>query len=916
VTSSAGASLPVDVAPDEWWRLEADQALQALGVNEHGLSADEVAARRTRYGMNELPATAGVSMLRVFVRQFRSPLIYILMIAAAVTLAIEEYIDAGIIATVIAFNSIIGTIQEYRAERSMEALRRVATMRAHVIRDRHERDIDARDLVPGDIVIIEAGARVPADCRLLSVAALEADESLITGESTTVAKDAGVIAGVVPVGDRTNMVIMGSIATRGRGKAVVVATGKSTQLGQIAGSIGEAGETTAPILQRMNRFARIIAVIILLSSALIFAIGMALGQPAEELFLTLVALMVAAIPEGLPVVMTVTLAIGVSRMVKRNVIVRRLPAVETLGSCTVIGSDKTGTLTQNRMTVQRVYTAGVTYELTGTGYAVNGSILLDSAPVELEPDTPLHHILLAGVLNNEASIEESPDDEFEVQGDPTEISLLVAAGKAGIWKGEASEAYPRWAEVPFDPEIRYAATFHRVNGSSLTFIKGAPEDVLGMCDQDAEGGPLDAGHALRAAASMAENGLRVLGFAYREEAREDSSDRGIPEHQSGLRFLGLQGMIDPPRDEVKDAIRGCQQAGIRVLMITGDHATTGLAIARELGIAGPGDRVLTGRELDEMDPQELSDAVAGTSVFARVSPQHKLQIVQLLQARGEVVAVTGDGVNDGPALKAADIGVAMGKSGTDVAKEASDMVITDDNFVSIFAAVEEGRVVFDNVRKVTFFLIATGAAVIIAVVGSVLFRFPLPFLPGQLLWLNLVTNGVQDVFLAFEPGEKGVLKRRPRPRTEGIISPLLWERTAVAGIVMALGTVLLFLFETDRGTGLDEARTIALTTMVLFQVFHIGNSRSEHGSAFAKSPLANPLLLLGTVIALVVHIGSLHWGPTQYILRVEPLGIEAWMRMIAVASTVIIVVELHKLLRGPARTTDRALPSIPAIPGG
>lgn len=875
-----------------------------------GLSAEEARARLARYGANELPVAGGVSVLRVLLRQLRSPLIYILIIAALVTVAIDEYIDAAIITAVIVFNSVVGTVQEYRAERSMEALRRVATMRAHAIRDGREYDLDARDLVPGDVVVVEAGAKVPADCRLIFSAALETDESLLTGESTTVAKDVRVIDMDVPLGDRANMLSMGSIATRGRGKGVVVATGASTQLGRIAGSIGEAGETTAPILERMNRFARIIALIIFASSVLIFALGLAVGHEPEDLFLTLVALTVAAIPEGLPVAMTVTLAIGVNRMGRRNVIVRRLPAVETLGSCTVIGSDKTGTLTQNRMTVQRIYAGGTMYEVAGTGYAVNGGITLDGTPVELIPETPVHLILLAGVLNNEASVEESAGEEFGVQGDPTEIALLVAAAKAGIWKEAMSERYPRWAEVPFDPEARYAATFHHDGGSSLTFVKGAPEDVLSMCSVDVDGRDLDPQRVLDVAASMAESGLRVLGFAYRAEAGTASDAGAIPEHRSGLRFLGLQGMIDPPREEVKEAIRGCQEAGIRVLMITGDHATTGLAIARDLGIAGPGARALTGQDLDRMAPQELSDAVAAVSVFARVSPQHKLRIVQLLQERGEVVSVTGDGVNDGPALKAADIGVAMGRSGTDVAKEASDMVITDDNFVSIFAAVEEGRVVFDNVRKVTFFLIATGAAAVLAVAMSIVFGFPLPFLPAQLLWLNLVTNGVQDVFLAFEPGEEGVLKRRPRPTGDGIISPLLWERTAVAGAVMAIGTVLLFLYEHDRGTSLEGARTVALTTMVLFQVFHVGNSRSEHGSAFAKSPLTNPLLLLGTAIALVVHVGSLYWAPTQYILRVEAPSAEAWVRMVAVASTVIMAVELHKMLRGPnaGRFAARAAP--------
>jgi magnesium-transporting ATPase (P-type) len=888
--------------PDhDWWKLEAAEALSALESHDRGLTSDEARARQQVYGPNELPAARGVHLLAVVVRQFASPLIYILVVAAVVTLLLEEYIDAGIIGAVLVINAVVGTFQEFRAERSMEALRQVASARAHVIREGHEREMDARELVPGDVIVVEAGAKVPADSRLLFAAALETDESLLTGESTTVGKDVRPIPTDVPVGDRANMLIMGSIVTRGRGRGVVVATGESTLLGQIAGSVKITAKAEAPILERMNRFARAIAAVILVSSLVGFAVGLGLGQDPSDLFLTLVALMVAAVPEGLPIVMTVTLAIGVSRMAARNVIIRRLPAVETLGSCTVIGSDKTGTLTQNRMTVEQIYAGGKRYEVTGSGYAVNGEVTADGSSVDLSADKALRLILLAGVLDNEASVIETEGSEFEVQGDPTEVALLVSAAKAGIWKEEASEEYPRWAEVPFDPTYRYSATFHHHGDREITFVKGAPEEVLAMCAVSIESEGLDRDNLLDVARDIAGQGLRVLGFAYREEQRQERSPDEVPEHRQGLVFLGLQGMIDPPREEVRGAIQGCQDAGIRVVMITGDHAITGRAIARILGIASENDRVLTGADLDELDDDALAQMVPRVSVFARVSPQHKLRIVQALQRTGQIVAVTGDGVNDGPALKAANIGVAMGRSGTDVAKESADMVITDDNFVSIFAAVEEGRVVFDNVRKVTFFLIATGAAVIIAVLASIVFGFDLPLLPAQLLWLNLVTNGVQDVFLAFEPGEKDVLKRPPRSVREGIISPLLWERTAIAGIVMAIGTIALFLIEIDAGSSIEEARTVALTTMVLFQVFHLGNSRSEHRSAFSKSPLSNPLLLVGTMLAVALHVGALHFGPAQFILGVEPLALETWARIVAVAFSVIVVVEIHKLLRGPGR---------------
>lgn len=887
------------VEEQAWWAQDVSDVLAALDADETGLTEMEAQARLARFGPNQLADAGGTSLLSVVLRQFASPLIYILIVAAVVTVLLQEYLDAAIISGVLIFNATIGTFQEYRAERSMEALRKVATARAIVLREGRDRELDALELVPGDIVIVEAGSKVPADCRLLFAATLETDESLLTGESTTVAKQVAPVTPEASVGDRASMLVLGSIVTRGRARAVVVATGESTQLGRIAGSVQETEKAAAPLIQRMDRFARIIALALLVTSAVGFVAGLILGQELDELFLTLVALMVAAIPESLPIILTVTLAVGVRGMARRHVIIRRLPAVETLGSCTVIGTDKTGTLTQNRMTVARIYAAGHTYDVSGTGYTAEGHILRAGRPVDLEDDEVLRLVLQAGVLNNEANIHTTAGAaEFDVQGDPTEIALLVSGAKAGLWEDALVTAHPRLGEVPFDPEKRFAATLHAWDGAEMAFVKGAPEDVLAMCATAYDGAALDREAVLSVAHSMARSGQRVLGFACRQDAT--STPAPLADRLHGLRFLGLQGMIDPPRDEVPEAIRGCQAAGIRILMITGDHATTALAIGEQVGIAKQGDRVLTGAEIDAMEEADFQAAVAGVPIYSRVSPQHKLRIVQALQAQGEIVAVTGDGVNDGPALKAANIGVAMGLSGTDVAKEAADMVITDDNFVSIFSAVEEGRVVFDNVRKATFFLIATGVAVIIPVLGSIFVGFPLPFLPSQLIWLNLVTKGVQDVFIAFEPGEKDILKRPPRPPREGVISPLLWERTIVSGAVMAAGTIALFLIE-NRNGDLEQARTVALTTMVVFQVFHISNSRSEHQSAFSRSPLLNPLLVVGTIIAVLIHIGALYWGPAQYILRVEPLSLQQWATIIAVAFSVIIAVDLHKLIRGPGR---------------
>ena len=893
--------IPPETAARPWWALTPDEALSALESSGGGLSQAQAEERLETFGLNELAAKGGVSAAAILLRQFTSPLIYILLVAALVTAFLQEYIDASIIGAVLLLNAGIGFNQEYRAERSMEALRKLAATQAHVIRDGRERQIDARELAPGDVVLLEAGAKVPADCRILHSTALETDESLITGESTTVPKRSAPLDEDVPVSDRANMLLTGTVVTRGRTRAVVAATGERTQLGLIAASVESIGQAQPPLLQRMDRFARIVGVAVLVASVAGFLAGLAMGEDAHDLFLTLVALAVAAIPEGLPVVLTITLAIGVNRMAARNVIIRRLPAVETLGSCDVIGSDKTGTLTQNRMTVARVSTAGQEFRVTGTGYEAAGEFLLNGQPIAVSDTSPLHLTLLAGVLCNDASIVQA-EQEYEVHGDPTETALLVAAAKAGLFKDELEERFPRRAEIPFDPERRYAATLHDDERAPRLFVKGAPEHILEMCTSAIDEPSLDRQRILLTAHRMASDGLRVLAMAYRGLA-SPPEQLIEEEHLTGLTFLGLQGMIDPPREEARQAVRGCQEAGIRVIMITGDHATTGLAIAQQLGIAPEGGHALTGSDLDRLDEAALQEAVRGTAVYARVSPEQKLRIVTAIQGQGRTMAVTGDGVNDGPALKAADIGVAMGRSGTDVAKEAADMVITDDNFASIFAAVEEGRIVFDNVRKVTFFLIATGVGTVLAVLASIFFRFPLPLLPAQLLWLNLVTNGVQDVALAFEPGEKDVLKRPPRPRREGIISPLLWERTAIAGVILAAGTLLLFLLEVHSGAAIERARTVALTTMVFFQVFHVGNSRSEHRSAFAKSLVSNRFLFVGTAVAVAVHSAALYLPPTQYILRVEPLDLWMWPKMIAVALSVIIAVELHKLIRRPSERT-------------
>lgn len=881
-----------------WHNLDISVVESELQTSQHGLSTDEAARRLEAYGPNRLEEVAPPSSLAILLNQFRSPLIYILLFAALVTIALQEFIDASVIASALLLNAVIGFLQERRAEHAVRALMQLVTPKARVIRAGREWEIESHELVPGDVAFLESGSRVPADLRFFSATALTIDESLLTGESVPVSKAVPPVDARANLADRTSMAFMGSVVTTGRGRGFVVATGRNTELGAIAEEVRREERASTPLQERMSRFARFIGVTVLLSAALAFSIGLVMGEDTSDMFLIGVALAVSAIPEGLPVVFTIALAIGVRRMAQRNAIVRRLTAAETLGSTTVIGSDKTGTLTENRMTVENIWAAGQFNPVT-QGAPLKAERKPGTVDDELAALDALYLTLLTGVLNNEAEVYEA-DGGYEIQGDPTEAALLIAAENAGIDTEEAREKYRAYSEIPFEPERQFSASFRELDGRRYAFVKGAPERILEMCNSiRREGGDetLDVQAVRDAASQLAGKGLRVLAMAYRglDAPAGDADDLA---RLNGLTFAGMQGMMDPPRAGVREAIEGCRRAGMRVLMITGDHPETALAIGSDLRIASRDARVLSGRELDDLDDANLEDALAGVSIFARVSPENKLRIVRALRQRGEVVAVTGDGVNDAPALKAADIGIAMGRSGTDVAREAADMVLADDNFLSIYAAVEEGRITFDNLRKATFFLISTGAAEIFLILSALLLRWPLPLLPAQILWLNLVTNGLQDVALAFEPGERGVLQRPPRSKREGIISALLWERTAVTGVVMGLGTLLLFRWALDSDSSLREAQTVALTTMVLFQTFHIGNSRSEYLSAFRKSPFSNRFLFVAAAVALAVHIGALYFPPTQYVLRVEPIALDEWPRIVAVASTILLAIELHKLLRG------------------
>lgn len=878
-----------------WHSLAGAEVEQRLETGGHGLTQQEVEARLARYGPNLLEEEPPAPGWVVFLRQFRSPLIFILLLALVVTLLLGEHLDASVIAAVLVLNAVIGFTQERKAEGAVRALMQLVVPRARVTRDGQDREIDSRDLVPGDIVLLESGVRIPADLRLVSATALQVDESLLTGESVPVTKTTEPVDAGVVLSDRSCMAYTGATVTAGRGAGVVVATGARTELGAIAGLMRAEAVSATPLQLRMDHFAKIIGVAVVAAALVAFMSGVALGESVEDMFLVAVALAVSAVPEGLPVAVTITLAVGVRRMARRNAIIRRLPAVETLGSTTVVGSDKTGTLTENRMTVQEIWTPGHKFRLSGG--APDGEFLERDEPAVIEDERALHLTLLAGVLTNEADLHWS-DSELTTTGDPTEVALLLSALTAGLEPGAVRTAYPTFAEIPFEPVQQYSASVRNRHERHVVFVKGAPERVLGMCTEMlTDHGPVavDVETISSAARGLAARGQRVLAFAHRElaEPLTRASDVGEPE---GLVFVGLQAMIDPPRAGVKDSIGACQTAGIRVVMITGDHVDTARAIADELGIDGT-DEALTGAGLADLDDDALAECVENVSVYARVSPEDKLRIVRALQARGDVVAVTGDGVNDAPALKAAEIGIAMGDKGTDVAREASEMVLADDNFVSITAAVEEGRVTFDNIRKVTFFLVSTGAAEITAILVAVWLQWPLILLPAQLLWLNLVTNGLQDVALAFEPAERGVLRRPPRRPGGGVLDRLMWERVALAGLVMGAGMLVLFRWELDTTDSLIRAQTVALTTMVVYQVFQAGNARSETESVLRRNPFSNRFLFVATTAALSIHVAALYLPPTQYVLRVEPIELGAWIRIVVTATSILVAMEAHKALR-------------------
>jgi magnesium-transporting ATPase (P-type) len=878
---------------EAWHTLRVEQVEELLGVPSGGLSEEEAAERLARHGPNEVEVERETPWWALLLHQFKDPLIYILLVAALVTLILRDFIDTGVILVVVLLNALIGFVEERRAQQAMRALARMSAPRAEVVRGGEVREIASRELVPGDRVVLTSGVRVPADLRLVSVRDLKADESALTGESQSVRKDTEALeAETLVPGDRLNMAFAGTVITRGRGRGIVVCTGMETELGRIATAVREIGQTRAPLQEAMDRFGRRVGFAILALALLIVPVGLLRGMAAGEIFMAAVALAVSAIPEGLPVVLTVTLAIGVSRMARRNAIVRSLPAVETLGSTTVIGSDKTGTLTKNEMTVRAIWAGGRRYEVSGAGYAREGEVRHGGEITGADQDEPLRHTLLAGTLANEADARSLA--ESDGRGDPTEIALHVSAAKGGISPEEQRARHPELDILPFEPELRFMATLNDGPDGPVVYLKGAPEVVLARCASSLTPDgpvPLDPEPIREAAAAMAAEGLRVLAMAFRPAAEAGLDERLLSD---GLVFAGLQGMEDPVRPEAVEAVRSAHEAGIRVLMLTGDHLDTALAVGRQLGLDPEGMGALEGHTVGVRSDAELDRDLQNVNIYARVAPEHKLRIVKRLRAQGEVVAVTGDGVNDAPALSEAHLGIAMGRSGTDVAREASDMVLADDNFATITAAVEEGRVIFSNIRKVTFFLLSTAVGEIIVIFAAILAGLPLPFVAAQILWVNLVTNGLQDVALAFEPGEPGLLRRPPRARSEGILTVRILERLGAVGLVLAAGTLGMFWWTLESTGDLDLARTVAMTQMVVFQFFHVFNSRSLDRSIFVIPLLSNRFLFVSLLAALGAHLAALHLPILQTVFRTQPLSPSQWGLIALVASTVLIGGELDK----------------------
>ncbi|MEG9326313.1 cation-transporting P-type ATPase [Salinimicrobium catena] len=887
----------------EWHTVTPDLVARELDTDlKKGLSDAEVTTRLERYGENRISTKKRQSSLVRFLLQFHQPLIYILLAATGVTLLLGEYLDAAVIFAVVLINSIIGYIQETKALKAIDALSKSMSTNSTVIRNGKQMMINSVKLVPGDIVMVQSGDKMPADLRLINIKDLQVDESALTGESVAVEKSTELVDAEAIIGDRKNLGFATTMVTYGTGKGIVVSTGDRTEVGKINQSIAAAEELDTPLTLKIKKFSRVLLWVILSLAGLILVVAYLNGESLANAFMVAVALMVGAIPEGLPAAVTIMLAIGVAQMAKRRAIIRKLVAVETLGSTNVICSDKTGTLTENQMTVQKIMAGGELFEITGIGYKPEGKVLFEGEEVRTDNKPALQSVLRGGVLCNDSRIKEV-EGRWISEGDPTEAAMISAAEKAGIEDHYIDHYYPRIDEIPFQSENQYMATLHK-HEKNILFMKGSLEAVLKACsymtDNTGQSASIDKIKVEKAAEDMASEGLRVLAFAVKEfdPSKTRVSHDDVKE---GMSFIGLQAMIDPPRKEAINAVKLCQQAGIGVKMITGDHALTAATIAAQLGLRGKTEngrlKSLTGVELQKISDEELPGVAEEVSVFARVSPDQKLRLVKALQAKNKVVAMTGDGVNDGPALKQANIGIAMGMAGTEVAKDASDMILTDDNFASIEAAVEEGRGVLDNLTKFIVWTLPTNLGEALVILASIIFATRLPLAPVQILWINMTTAVLLGLMLTFEPKEPGIMDRPPTPVNKPILTIPLIFRTLLVGTLIMLAAFILFRYEISIGADLPKAQTVATTVFIVMEAFYLFNCRSLRRSIKEIGWFSNMWVYYGAFAMLVLQLIFIHTPFMNNLFHSAPIGLSSWVRIMLAGLGLFLIVFVEKMIR-------------------
>lgn len=893
---------------DHAHQLPADEVLRLLGTDaEKGLDILEVRSRQERFGPNVIPAARGHGPWMRFLLQFHTPLVYILLAAAAITAALNEWVDSGVIFGVVLVNAVIGFLQESNAAKALAALAKTTLTETAVVRGGEMRRVSSTDLVPGDVVLLQSGDKVPADLRLIHLRDLQVDESALTGESVPAEKQSGVLGAEAALADRRNLAFTSTLVTYGQARGVVFATGGNTQVGHISKLISTADVLETPLTRKIAKFSRLLLIVILGLAAVTFLVGWLRGQPAFEMFMAAVALAVGAIPEGLPAAVTITLSIGVARMARRRAIIRRLPAVETLGSTTVVCSDKTGTLTVNQMTVRNISAGSALYEVTGSGYGPHGEIkLVNGLGPGLDGNTAARECLLAGLLCNDSTLAEK-QERWEVHGDPTEGALIASAAKGGFDQKDWTSRLPRLDTIPFESQYQYMASLHRGAGplDRKLYVKGAAEVILSKCvdmlDADDRKVPLNIAAVQQEFAEMAAGGLRVLAFASADapDGVESISHADV----QGLTFLGLQGMLDPPRPEAIAAVRACQTAGVHVKMITGDHALTAQAIARQIGIDGldstrsDNPQVLTGGELAVRSDTQLIDAADQVAVFARVTPEQKLRLVRALQARGHIVAMTGDGVNDAPALKQADIGVAMGVGGTEVAKEAADMILTDDNFATIEAAVEEGRGVFDNLTKFIVWTLPTNMGEGFVILAAIFAGTTLPILPVQILWINMTTAVLLGLMLAFEPKEPDIMQRPPRDPKMPILTGQLIGRIFSVSLILLIGAFGSFEWALSNGASDAYARTVAVNVFVMTELLYLFNCRSLTKSMFQLGVFSNPWIGVGVASMVALQLLFTYVPLMNRMFHSAPISLHAWGLILLTAFAGYGLVEIEKWLR-------------------